>query len=208
MVFDTERVTAGGRDVPRSEDTGTPSYDFAGQYQLTRGLPTDQKGQAPASQHCGHWFDPHPDFADGGLVAMAWYTSGVRFLEVAGTGEVQERGFWQPLPGVSSAAFWVSEDVVWVTDYTARGIDVLRFDAGAEPQGDASAPGEFIPAGSATERRTAAAVDAAHEAGHHTGTSVAELAQAWVCSPVAQPAPVGRPDALGAQLRTTALGLG
>lgn len=193
VVWDTARVVEGGDDVPVDEETGTPTFDFTGQYQVSRGLPTEMEGEAPASQHCGHWFDPHQDFDDGGLVAMAWYTSGVRFLEVTGEGVVEERGFWQPLPGVSSAAFWVSEDIVWVTDYTGRGIDVLRFNRDTEPQVDAAAPGRFIAAGSAAERRAAAIVNAAHADSHHSGTSVAELTEAWVCRPIGAPAPVGQP---------------
>jgi hypothetical protein len=208
VVWDTLPVRTGAPVPPADTDrlydkTQTPAFTRTGQYTLGRGLPTDLEGKAPASQHCGHWFTEHPEFENGGLVAMGWYTSGVRFLEVTPTGTVEERGFWQPLPGVSSAAFWVSEDIVWVTDYTARGIDVLRFDRDAAPQSDASAPGRFIAAGSAAEARGAALVNAAHEADHHTGTSVADLADAWVCKPVGGPAPVGAPVALGAGLLGT-----
>lgn len=207
VVWDTLPVRAGEPDEPLAEDyrvdlAVAPSFTRTGQYTLDRGLPTELEGEAPASQHCGHWFTEHPDFADGGLVAMGWYTSGVRFLEVTQDGAVEERGFWQPLPGVSSAAFWVSEDIVWVTDYTARGIDVLRFDSDAEPQVDDAAPGRFITAGSAAEARGAALVNAAHSADHHVGAGVAELAEAWVCAPVGGPAPVGRPAALGSGLLT------
>ena len=143
-----------------------------GGYSLERGLPTEMTGKAPAAQHCGHWFDPHPSFANGGLVAMAWYTFGVRFLQVTPQGTVEERGFWQPLPGMSSAVYWVSPDTVWVTDYTARAIDVLRFDAKAPAQVDQRAPGRFVPAGS--ERVPSHAPD------HH---SLAELADLWLCRP-------------------------
>lgn len=80
---------------------------------------------------------------------MAWYTFGVRFLEVTTAGAVVEKGFWQPLPGMSSAVYWVSPDVVWVTDYTGRGIDVLRFDAKAPAELDRSARGRWMPAGPA-----------------------------------------------------------
>lgn len=156
-----------------------------GGYALERGLPTDFEGKAPAAQHCGHWFDTHPSFKDGGLVAMAWYTSGVRFLQVTPKGTVEERGFWQPLPGMSSAVYWVSPDTVWVTDYTARAIDVLRFDTTAPAQVDSSAPGRFFPAG-------AVPAASAHEEDHHSVTDLAEL---WVCRPAGAQAPLGRPTA-------------
>ena len=205
VVWDTLPVRAGEPDPAAGEEnlrTDTPSFTRTGQYSLGKGLPTDLEGKAPASQHCGHWFTEHPDFQDGGLVAMGWYTSGVRFLGVTAEGAVQERGFWQPLPGVSSAAFWVSDDIVWVTDYTARGIDVLRFDADAPAEVDEAAPGVFTPAGSADERRAAALVDAAHEASHHAtgGLSVEQVTQAWVCSAGEVTAPVGRPARLGGDL--------
>ncbi|MDP3714273.1 MAG: hypothetical protein Q8R60_17500 [Mycobacteriales bacterium] len=155
-----------------------------GGYALERGLPTDLKGQAPVAQHCGHWFDVHPSFKDGGLVAMAWYTSGVRFLGVSSKGVVEERGFWQPLPGQSSAVYWVSPDTVWVTDYTARAIDVLRFDTKAPAEKDAALPGRFYPAGTGPVTT--------HAADHH---SVAALADKWVCRPAGAVAPLGRPTA-------------
>lgn len=191
-VWDTQAVQDMVNDPEYVRDFETPTFTYTGQYAVDRGLPTEMEGEAPASQHCGHWFTEHPDFQDGGLVAMAWYTSGVRFLEVTPEGTVEERGFWQPLPGVSSAAFWVSDDVVWVTDYTGRGIDVLRFNADAAPEVDAAAPGRFIEAGSAAEARGAALVNAAHDASHHTG-SVAEITEQWVCKPVGGASPTGRP---------------
>jgi hypothetical protein len=194
VVWDTAEAQATLAEEGYEPDPDAPlELAFTGQYQLARGLPTDMQGRAPASQHCGHWFTEHPDFQDGGLVAMGWYTSGVRFLEVTPEGAVEERGFWQPLPGVSSAAFWVSDDVVWVTDYTARGIDVLRFDRDAPAEVDAAAPGRFVPAGSAAEARAAELVDAAHALDHHDGASVEAITRAWVCEPVGAPAPEGRP---------------
>jgi hypothetical protein len=204
VVWDTAGVKEQLADPDYVKDQ-TPVFERTGQYVLGRGLPTEMEGKAPASQHCGHWFTEHPDFADGGLVAMAWYTSGVRFLEVLGDGTVEERGFWQPLPGVSSAAFWVSDEIVWVTDYTARGIDVLRFDRDAEPEVDEAAPGRFIEAGSAAEQRGAELVNAAHEAGHH-GSSLAEITEFWMCKPVGATAPVGRPGLAAGALGGSLLG--
>jgi len=193
VVWDTAGVKQEIADPEYLPGLETPVFERKGQYTLTKGLPTDMRGQAPASQHCGHWFDPHPQFEDGGLVAMAWYTYGVRFLEVLADGTVEERGFWQPLPGVSSSVYWVSEDVVWVTDYTARGLDVLKLDREAPAETDAASPGQFVEAGSAEERRAADLIDAAHDPSHHTGLSVAEITDAWVCKPVGGPAPLGRP---------------
>jgi hypothetical protein len=181
------------------------ALEYQGDFRIQQGLPTDRKGQFPASQHCGHWFDAHPEFKDGGLVAMAWYTYGTRFLEVLADGSVVERGFWQPLPGISSAAFWVSEDVVWVTDYSARGIDVLRFDADAPAEVDAVSPGQFLRNGSPEAAQAVANLEDAtrgstHALDHHAGQSVEAITQAWVCKPVGAPAPSGKPVLAGTLL--------
>ena len=175
FVHDTTKTT-------RGED-GLPAWTRTGDYTIAAGLPTE--GRAPASELCGHWFDPHPSFKDGGLVAMAWYGFGVRFLEVTKKGAVEERGFWQPLPGQSSAVYWVSPDTVWVTDYTARGIDVLRFDSSRPAEVDASHPGRFRAATPDDERLARlAGRGPEHAAAHHTEDgSLSALATRWVCRP-------------------------
>jgi hypothetical protein len=180
-VFDTRKAAKG-------------ALVRTGGYSLDRGLPTELEGEAPVSEHCGHWFDVHPSFNNGGLVAMAWYTSGVRFLQVTPKGAVEERGFWQPLPGMSSAVYWVSPDTVWVTDYTARAIDVLRFDTKAPAQVDKAAPGRFYPAGTGpVPSRPAGHAADHHAAGAVAAGTVADLAERWVCRPAGALAPLGRP---------------
>jgi hypothetical protein len=112
MVFDaTHWVTHG-------------AWDLKGVYRVNGGTFTD--GRAPLNTACGHWFDPHPDFKNGGLVAMAWYEHGVRFLSVASTGKIEEVGYFVPVDGSTSAAYWVTDDLVYATDYNGRGIDILR----------------------------------------------------------------------------------
>ena len=91
-------------------------------------------GGSPYNQYCAHWFTPHPEYADGGTVAIGWYEHGVRFLDVApGTGEITEAGWFLPLGGSTSAAYWVTDEIVYTTDYQ-RGIDILRFTG--EPAGE------------------------------------------------------------------------
>jgi hypothetical protein len=78
----------------------------------------------------GHWFTERPDPAGDGdvLVTAAWYEHGTRFLHVdAETGAIDEVGFWQPIVGSASAAYWVGDGYAYVVDY-ARGLDILRFD--------------------------------------------------------------------------------
>ena len=83
-----------------------------------------------------HWFEEHPRFRDGGLVAIAWYDRGTRFLEVAPDGKITEVG-WYVAAGTSSPGLpgdapttwsvnWISDDIVYAIDRD-RGIDILRY---------------------------------------------------------------------------------
>ncbi|HWL34679.1 MAG TPA: hypothetical protein VNQ77_00660 [Frankiaceae bacterium] len=107
----------------------TKSFKYLGDYSLTPGLFTE--GRAEVNQHCGHWFQPHPSFKDGGLVAVAWYGFGTRFVEVTKTGKIVEKG-WFLGGGAASSAYWISPDVVYSLDYV-RGIDIIKFDRKAKP---------------------------------------------------------------------------
>jgi hypothetical protein len=77
----------------------------------------------------GHWFTER-DGRDGSItVAAGWYEHGTRFLRVdpAG-GEITQVGYFQPLTGSTSGAYWIGDTgYVYTVDY-ARGIDILRFD--------------------------------------------------------------------------------
>ena len=84
-------------------------------------------GNAPAhTLYCGHWFDPHPKWRNGGIVAIGHYDWGTRFLDVASNGEMKEVGYFQPVAGHTSSAEWISNDIVYVHDYR-RGLEILRF---------------------------------------------------------------------------------
>ena len=86
----------------------------------------------------GHWFSIQPsDLTDGKRipasydVAAAWYEHGTRLLNVdARTGEITQKGFFQPVVGSASAAHWIDDEYIYVVDYE-RGIDVLRYNADA-----------------------------------------------------------------------------
>ena len=84
-------------------------FEALGSYTLTNGEghpPVDALGVQGCS---AHWAHEHPSFDDGGLVAMAAYSHGVRLLDVSETGEVREAGYF--LKDVHGAI-----DVEWVTD--------------------------------------------------------------------------------------------
>jgi hypothetical protein len=76
----------------------------------------------------GHWFSVR-DAEDGSiLVAAAWYEHGTRFLKVdPRTGRIRQVGFFQPMRGATSAAYWMDDRTVWTVDYHS-GVDVLTFD--------------------------------------------------------------------------------
>jgi hypothetical protein len=62
------------------------------------------------------------------VVAAGWYEHGTRFLHVDPTnGHITEVGWFQPVWGSASAAYWLDDSTVAVVDY-ARGIDILSFD--------------------------------------------------------------------------------
>ena len=73
-----------------------------------------------------HWFDTHPKFKNGGLVAAGFYNHGTRFIEVGKDGKLTEVGFHLPHAGGTSAAYWITNDIVYAIDYQ-RGFDVLKF---------------------------------------------------------------------------------
>jgi hypothetical protein len=75
-----------------------------------------------------HWFEEHPTFHDGGLVALATYENGTRFLQIGSDGKITEQGYFVPLGGSTSAPHWApgGSDVVYAVDYE-RGLDVLKY---------------------------------------------------------------------------------
>lgn len=86
---------------------------------------TYANGRSPVQVTCSaHWFDYRPD----GLVAIAWYNQGVRFLDVSSPSAMRQVGYWLPPGSTAFAAYFHPErtDLVYVVDGT-RGLDVLRF---------------------------------------------------------------------------------
>lgn len=130
-------LTSGESAGPRCEDSGaafivwdarrwrkTRTFRIIDEYRPKNGLPTE--GNSPVNHLCSHWFDPHPRFEDGGLVAMGYYDHGVRFLDVSPKGRIGEIGYFMRPGGAMSAAYWVTDEIVYAVDYH-YGLDVLRF---------------------------------------------------------------------------------
>ena len=102
----------------------TRSFRMIDEYRVKNGVPTD--GDAAADLFCGHWFSTKPGYRNGGLVSIGWYEHGTRFLDVSRSGQIKEVGYFLPLAGSTSAAYWVSDRIVYAVDYN-RGLDILRF---------------------------------------------------------------------------------
>ena len=128
---DSKSATFSTWDATQFRETGvTKQID---EFRLSPGVPTE--GRAPDSSFCVHWFDEHPYYANGGLVAIGWYEHGTHFLKIGDDGKISEVGWFLGGGGQSSAAYWIDERTVYVADYI-RGLDVLRFngDIGSPPE--------------------------------------------------------------------------
>ena len=124
-----DRLT-GERGVLRASVVVNATGAWADQVRPVSGNYLD--GNPPdGSYHLGcsvHWFEPHPTFRNGGVVAMASYENGTRFQKIGSDGQITEVGFFEPLGGATSAPHWAPDGrTVYEIDYQ-RGIDVLRYD--------------------------------------------------------------------------------
>ncbi len=109
-------------DATKAKKTGT--FNLLDTFAVQNGNPTE--GDAAADLFCGHWFDTHPTYRNGGLVSMAWYEHGTRFLQIDPKGQIKEVGWFLPLGGSTSATYWINDEILYSVDYN-RGIDILRF---------------------------------------------------------------------------------
>jgi hypothetical protein len=95
-------------------------------YQLSNGTGTDGSPPANGLGCSAHWFQEHETFDKGGLVALGSYEHGTRFVDVAPNGKIKEVGYFMPWAGSTSAAYWMTKDIVYSVDYS-RGIDILKY---------------------------------------------------------------------------------
>jgi hypothetical protein len=109
-----------------SKHRRTGSFRMIDIYQLDNGTYADGNPAAQASGCSAHWFEHHPDFDDGGVVAVGSYDHGTRFLEVSPKGKISEAGYFLPYGGTTMASYWLNDEIVYGIDLT-RGIDVLRW---------------------------------------------------------------------------------
>jgi hypothetical protein len=130
-VYSAEKVLAG-----RSTEFEGPLAQVP---PAGNGVYADGKPVAGALGCSVHWFQEHPTFRNGGLVAISEYEDGVRFLQIKRDGTIEEQGYFLSLGSSSSSPKWAgSGDVLYSIDYQ-RGIDILRW------KGDYYVPGATAP---------------------------------------------------------------
>ena len=128
-TYDTSQVLAAEESFRQNPDAGwgPASFSKLAEWQIAgAGTYTDGKAPFHSTLYCGHWFDPHPKWNDGGMLALAHYDWGTRFLRVDSAGQMSEVGWFQPVGGLTASAYWISDDIVYSLDYR-RGLDILRF---------------------------------------------------------------------------------
>jgi hypothetical protein len=105
------------------------------------GVYADGKPVAGALGCSVHWFQEHPTFRNGGLVAISEYEDGVRFLQVDKDGKITEQGYFLSLGSSSSSPKWAGkDDILYSIDYQ-RGIDIIRWKGEHYVPGKADARG-------------------------------------------------------------------
>jgi hypothetical protein len=100
-----------------------------GKYTLTHGEghpPVDALGVQGCS---AHWAQQHPSFRNGGLVAMAAYSHGVRLLDIGRAGKPREVGwFLKDVHGAIDVE-WITDRIVYVIEDGAGvgGFDIIEY---------------------------------------------------------------------------------
>lgn len=74
-----------------------------------------------------HWFEHHPDFHNGGIVAVTFFNQGTHFMDVDSKGHITDVGYFVPHGGNSAAVEWLTDEIVYSIDLQ-KGFDILRFD--------------------------------------------------------------------------------
>ena len=74
-----------------------------------------------------HWFEAHPTFRNGGVVAVSEYEHGTRIYQVSPEGKITEQGFALPVGGAASAPYWARNGKVFYTMDYQRGLEIWRY---------------------------------------------------------------------------------
>lgn len=96
-------------------------------YRPTGGTVTN--GHLPTGTTFGcstHWFENHPDFNNGGIVAVTFFNHGLHVMRVSSKGKISDEGYFIPHAGNAAAAEWLTDRIVYSIDLQ-RGFDVLKY---------------------------------------------------------------------------------
>jgi hypothetical protein len=135
MTWDASKVLAPGGGYVRGS-----SFSLIDEKRPYNGTYTDGGHPVDAFGCSTHWFEEHPTFRNGGLVAVSGYEHGTRLFQVATNGKLTEQGFALPIAGAASAPHWAPGGKVFYTLDYQRGMDIWRYD-GDTYAGPASADG-------------------------------------------------------------------
>lgn len=113
------------------------AYTFIDSWRAASGILFDGSPPANVLGCSAHWLEASPSFRDGGIFAQGYYEHGTRFFYVNGAGKLRQVGFFVPFGGSTSAAYWVTDRIVYAIDYT-RGIDILKWTGALPNEPDAS----------------------------------------------------------------------
>jgi hypothetical protein len=110
-----------------SQAKKTHSLKMIDVWRPTNGTISDGNPVVNAPFGCSsHWFEEHPTFDNGGILAAGFYNHGTRFLRVDKKGKVSQEAWFIPNAGGTSAAYWLTDRIVYAVDYQ-RGIDVIKY---------------------------------------------------------------------------------
>lgn len=131
--------------------SGPGTLKEVGELDLHDGTYTDGNPPAHTLGCSVHWFHLHPTFHNGGLVSLAAYDNGNRFVEVKPDGQLADVGWFIRPNAATWASYWAPDQrtVYVVDDY--RGFDVVRWNgpfyvpAGSGQNGSTAAQGTTTP---------------------------------------------------------------
>ncbi|MFN2388037.1 MAG: LVIVD repeat-containing protein [Actinomycetota bacterium] len=104
----------------------TRSFTLIDELRMDNGTYADGNPPANVVGCSSSFFEEHPSYKNGGLVAASWFEHGTRFLKVDPTGKIGEVGSFLPYGGLTLSSFWVDDEIVYAIDQN-RGIDILRY---------------------------------------------------------------------------------
>jgi hypothetical protein len=75
-----------------------------------------------------HWFEPNPNFSNGGLLAMSSFSHGMRLLKVTEQGQFKQMGYFVP-NGIAStvAVYWITDRILYALDFINGQVDILQY---------------------------------------------------------------------------------